>query len=983
MSLPKDWATECRHPTPTALFALPNAIYFLLKFRSDLASFEHRTIEGRITLYFWWKAYGERDYSDFEWVLGKSEVAYLKQLDAEALIDRYPRAISFWLAGNESDILDDKGLLEVLLKSDLEIGTTRAWLPRFTTLLVNARADLLTHIELGTFSGQLAALTWWETHGQFEYPRLSWSPNPVWDQLNELGSEQKATLIDIPAFLELLVNSRHDLRANLDMTTFAGRFGALIWWDENGKLEYPRLGWQTSPIIHKLNQIVPEENETLIGIPAFLKLLVNSRDDLRANLDMTTFAGRFGALIWWDENGKLEYPRLVWQTSLIIHQLNQIVPEEKGTLIGIPAFLKLLVNSRHDLRANLDMTTFAGRFGALIWWDENGKLEYPRLDWQTSPIIHQLSQIVPDENGTLIDIPRFLAPLVNSRRDLSDGIDLDSFHGRFSMLLWWDVHGKREYRRLDWPTAKIFDRLNELDDGDQRGLFRVPHFLPLLIGSRSDMQSLFDFDTFRGRLSAMQWWIGSGQREYPSLQWKLRDSLNDLMRMDSPPPAAMALPRLLLLIRESRPDLIAAFDIGTTQGALALITWWHTSGRNKYPEFRQLRLLPAEIREQAFNAIRNDQSSTLVRPFGVNIVGFPQGVLGLGEDARMATQAMQLGGFDVALINAPMSGPARFDTSVNHLLRDDLVYQVSLFCLPPPEMVRLTLEGGRRLIESDTYKIGAWPWELPRWPSAFGQASVFVDEIWAQSRFVEAVYARLGQVKVRHMPMAVVVPTPQAIDRKAFGLPADDFLFYLMFDGNSWLTRKNPVAGIMAFKQAFAKDASGVGLVIKAMNARDDDPTWRQVCELASADDRIHIVSERLDRQDTINFMACCDAYISLHRSEGFGRVIAEAMALGQPVVATNFSGNADFCDEQTAFLVDGDLVPLRPGDYLFHEGQYWCDPDVEMAASQLVRVFGDANLRERIAKAGRARIERDYSMAAVARAYAQRLDEIRKAAGR
>ena len=845
MSLTNDWATECRHPSPTVLFALPNAIYFLLKFRSDLASFEHQTIEGRITLYFWWKAYGERDYPDFEWVLGKPEVEYATQLGAEALIDKYPRAISFWLAGNGTDILDDKAVLEALLRSDLAIGPTRARLPRFMALLVNARADLRVHINLETFSGQLAALSWWETHGQFEYPRLSWSPNPVWDSLNELDSEQETTLI------------------------------------------------------------------------------------------------------------------------------------------GVPAFLELLVNSRHDLRAGLDMTVFAGRFGAMIWWDEHGKFEYPRLVWQTSPAIHQLNQIVRDENGTLIDVPRFLEPLVGSRPDLSREIDLNTFHGRFAMLLWWDLHGKREYRRLDWPTAKIFDRLNEFDDGDKEGLFRVPHFLPHLVRSRPDLRSLFDFDTFLGRLNAMQWWIKHGNQEYPSLQWKIQESLNDLMLMEQAPAAVMTLPRLLLSIRESRPDLVAAFDIGTTQGALALISWWHAAGRGEYPEFRHLRVVPADIRGQAHGASMHEQASMPMRPFGVNIVGFPQGVLGLGEDARMAAQAMQLGGFEVALINAPMSGPPRLDTSANHLLRDDLAYQVSLFCLPPPEMVRLTLEGGRRLIESNTYRIGAWPWELPHWPSAFGQAHEFVDEIWAQSHFVEAVYARLGKTKVRHMPMAVVIPTPQTIDRKRFNLPADDFLFYLMFDGNSWLTRKNPVAGIMAFKQAFAKDTSGVGLVIKAMNARDDDPTWRQVLDLAAADDRIHIVSERLGRQDTIDFMACCDAYISLHRSEGFGRVIAEAMALGQPVVATNFSGNVDFCDEQTAFLVDGELVPLRPGDYLFHEGQYWCDPDVGIAAGQIARVFGDANLRERIAKAGRARIEKDYSMAAVARAYAQRLDEIRTTVGK
>ncbi|HEY2019829.1 glycosyltransferase, partial [Paraburkholderia sp.] len=106
----------------------------------------------------------------------------------------------------------------------------------------------------------------------------------------------------------------------------------------------------------------------------------------------------------------------------------------------------------------------------------------------------------------------------------------------------------------------------------------------------------------------------------------------------------------------------------------------------------------------------------------------------------------------------------------------------------------------------------------------------------------------------------------------------------------------------------------------------------------------------------------------------------AEAMALGQPVVVTNFSGNVDFCEPDTAFLVDGELVPLRPGDYLFVEGQYWCDPEVSIAAEQLKRMIDDAPLRERIAQAGKARIERDYSVQAVARAYAQRLTDIAEA---
>jgi glycosyltransferase involved in cell wall biosynthesis len=198
-----------------------------------------------------------------------------------------------------------------------------------------------------------------------------------------------------------------------------------------------------------------------------------------------------------------------------------------------------------------------------------------------------------------------------------------------------------------------------------------------------------------------------------------------------------------------------------------------------------------------------------------------------------------------------------------------------------------------------------------------------------------------------------------------------------MFDGNSWLTRKNPIGGIAAFQKAFPPSASSVGLVIKAMNIRDGDPMWETVKDYALRDDRIRIVSERLPRQDTIDFMAACDAYISLHRSEGFGRVIAEAMLLGQPVVVTNYSGNVDFCDAETSFLVDGELIPLRPGDYLFYEGQYWCDPDVSMAATQIRTLFEDTERRRRVAEAGQQRIVRDYSIEAVSRAYAARLSDI------
>lgn len=911
MSLAKEWAVECRHPSATALLSLPNAIYFLLKFRPDLASFEDKTVEGRLELYLWWKAYGERDYPDFEWTLRDTDIAWLRSLTVETLISAFPRAVSFWLAGDAPSIFDEQTLFDALFENGIVIKPTRAHLPRFLPLLVRARADLAVHIDLQTFSGQLAALTWWETHGQFEYPRLQWSPDPVWEKLNELGVEQGTELIAVPAFLQLLVHSRADLQTSIDLTKFHDRLSALLWWDQNGRFEYPKLVWHTAPVFRRLNELERSENGSPIAMPRFLVPLVESRPDLS-----------------------------------------------------------------QDPRSRLDMKTFGGQLGALLWWDKNGKFEYPHLVWQTAPVVRALNTTERDSSDTLIDLPLFLAPLVQSRPDLRAAFDLSTFEGRLNVLRWWEAHSRREYPQLRWATAKVFERLNELDDGDQRELFRAPNFLPRLVAGRPDLASLFNLETFDGRFDALYWWNQHGQREYPILEWRLHETFESLIE-PRPTPAGLTLPAFLLSIRARRPDLVAAFDVATAQGVHTLIAWWNQDGRHEYPLLQPLAVTMPAHAERAVTTVENGPPEVLNRPFGVNIVGFPQGVLGLGEDARMAAQAMQLGGFEVALVNAPMSGPPLVDTSMNHLLRDDLKYQISLFCLPPPEMVRLTLEGGRHMVDSNTYRIGAWPWELPHWPSAFGRANEFVDEIWAQSRFVETVYARLGTSVVRRMPMGVAIPEPRNTDRRRFGLPEHDFLFYVMFDGNSWLTRKNPVAGVMAFKQAFADEKSGVGLVIKAMNIRNDDPTWRQVLDLAENDARIHILSERLDRQDTIDFMACCDAYISLHRSEGFGRVIAEAMLLGQPVIVTNFSGNVDFCDTETAFLVDGDLVPLRPGEYLFHEGQYWCAPDVGVAAEQIRRALEDKPQRDRIAQAGKMRIQRDYSIEAVSRAYSQRLAEL------
>ena len=477
---------------------------------------------------------------------------------------------------------------------------------------------------------------------------------------------------------------------------------------------------------------------------------------------------------------------------------------------------------------------------------------------------------------------------------------------------------------------------------------------------------------------------------------------------------------LLRIIWHGRSDLRAAFDQTNVSAQLALTEWWEQSGESQYSTFSRLHFselknetetgllqtnlfanasstapeLQDHLSSQTGSILEKppgdieyltvlDQPTTMmpmvepITQIGMNLIGFARGVLGLGEDIRMATMACQQAAIPIAVIDAPIPGPVKEDDTLNELLVEDLRYPISVFFMPPTEMIRWAMQGGVDLINTEAYNIGAWPWELPYWPEEFGQVHELVDEIWAQSKFVASVFQRITDKPVTYMPMAVAIPAPLNYSRDRFNFPKSDFLFFMMFDGNSWLSRKNPLAGVQAFVKAFPLNTSGVGLVIKAMNINTVDTQWQALLSMVANDPRVIIVNDKMPRQDSIDLMACCDAYISLHRSEGFGRVIAEAMLLGKPTIATNFSGNIDFCNTSTSYLVDGELVPLQKGDYLFFEGQYWCDPDVNIASERMLQLFEDKSKRERIALAGKHYIEEHHSIAAVSRAYAIRLGEI------
>jgi glycosyltransferase involved in cell wall biosynthesis len=220
---------------------------------------------------------------------------------------------------------------------------------------------------------------------------------------------------------------------------------------------------------------------------------------------------------------------------------------------------------------------------------------------------------------------------------------------------------------------------------------------------------------------------------------------------------------------------------------------------------------------------------------------------------------------------------------------------------------------------------------------------------------------------------------PACVERVQFGLPARSFLFFFAFDYLSYLQRKNPMAVVNAFKRAFKANgyARPAHLVLKTMNADLVPDSARPMREALQDDPDIILIEKTLTREETLALIFACDAVVTLHRSEGLGLLVAEAMVLGKPVIATDYSATTELVTPDTGWPVDYCLTPVHEGMYPFHEGQFWADADIDHAAWQMRRVMDDQPDVERRVAAARALISREYGIEAVAGRQLARLRSI------
>ena len=266
-----------------------------------------------------------------------------------------------------------------------------------------------------------------------------------------------------------------------------------------------------------------------------------------------------------------------------------------------------------------------------------------------------------------------------------------------------------------------------------------------------------------------------------------------------------------------------------------------------------------------------------------------------------------------------------------------------------------------RSLLDETYVIGIWVWELaafrPEWIEHFAA----VDEIWAPSDFAAEAIRLLApsKVPVKTVPHVVEVELPTMnFSRAHFGIPEDTLVFLASFDISSGLRRKNPHAVVDAFQRAFSNE-SNVALVLKYHSG---DPGGDEIRKLRKVADcgNIIVIDSLLSSEENLSLKIACDAFISCHRSEGFGLNIAEMICLGKPVVATSYSGNMQFCDEQNSYLVDFDLVEVTDGGP-YPTGYVWAEPKIESITQELLKVKCDLERRSRDRSVGVSNLSKEF----------------------
>lgn len=327
-------------------------------------------------------------------------------------------------------------------------------------------------------------------------------------------------------------------------------------------------------------------------------------------------------------------------------------------------------------------------------------------------------------------------------------------------------------------------------------------------------------------------------------------------------------------------------------------------------------------------------------PKGVNLIGNIKGDSGLGQSCRLLACALENSDYPLCIVEHSISSNLSMsDTTYDDRLEKCNKYGINIFHINAHEFSMSFLQLGRKVWDYH-YNIAYWLWELEEFPDEWVEYINLLDEIWTPAEYISESIRKKTNKPVVTVPYYVTAPTNSIYDRNYFKLSDDMFLFLMMFDCGSMIERKNPRAVIEAFKNAFGVEELDVGLVIKINGGNADD--IRQIKSYIGKYKNIYLINGVFTKLEINSLIKCADAVVSLHRAEGFGLVLAEAMLNGVPCIATNWSANTEFMNNDVACMVDYELVELKTDIGPYKKGNRWAEPNCNQASEYMKKLYKD-----------------------------------------
>jgi glycosyltransferase involved in cell wall biosynthesis len=625
-----------------------------------------------------------------------------------------------------------------------------------------------------------------------------------------------------------------------------------------------------------------------------------------------------------------------------------------GTVrIPVPVQIALMWELRADLQFHFTLEAVDGLYSFLAWALTSGVAEGNVDPAEFSePFVRHMAEILP-VSAHFQELPitrglvatRFVAsphPGYEARRRFPVARASRLAHG-----LWYAFIAAKRFR---WPLGLVAPLVAWFQSGGAVTYdgFALPNAALAIWELRLDVQLLYPLGTEDSVGGYLVWLLSHGLNEMDLSLEHLGESFRDFLAAKSP--RWPGVERICAIVHGLRSDLRDAFNLATPSGQEAFDNWRanHAADPVIEPVTAIILSPPAAVEAPV---------APPVHKAAVALTGQWFAPTGRGEDIRCSAASLRQAGFsDFLIVDLPSGAvltpdgralPERVRVEVNVNVvhcNADTAYS---------DWRRL-----RGLGISAELNVGFWAWELEHLPSYWRHAFSFYDEVWASTRFARKAFRHEKLRPIRLMPMAVTTPESwREVSRRELGLPADAMLFVCIFDFRSHATRKNPEAVVQAFLRAFPGDETAY-LVIKTMGAEGNCGRLAQLAELCR-DPRILIRDIELDREELIGLIKASDAFVSLHRSEGFGRGPSEAMLLGKPTILTAYSGTIDFTNEECAYLIKYKLVPVAPHEYVGVEGQRWANPDIATAGRVMRRVYEDPREARRVGQLGRARVSR------------------------